>query len=1207
MTDAYIIQRYVWDIDYPYRDKAYALQTRFSRLFEAAAVPIMEAVFEECVPGHRLLRLETLELDLGVLPADYIERDFPERFKAALQVALRERLGLLPGRGDARGLLPGPGDGPGPLPGRGDGPGLLPGRGDGPGLLPGRGDGPTAHRPTRQGAPPESMSPTLHTAELLEYFLLEGSLPWWAARSAEEEPQRLLERLHDEAPGHLAPLLLRAGQLAYVRRRLAYQFPDTGLRAAVGLIAPGEGAFISAYHAAVVRAQQETRWVPRETTSFSQELWLFILTFLLKDMAGYFNRRAFVRQTLMDMARHYNVSYPGLLALLSEALRRTASRFQDQDSLQKIIRELDDQWEGNRADPTPDIFQEDVLDLEEKLASLRHYLLGHVLPEGFNLPLLLSTLSTRLPSTLRRTLSDLGRAEAVRERVAETFGDFGLQLVVRLEEPTHADVIFDYAAHIQAARRFQTDTGSFRSVVWTIILGYLWSQRGSVFNTRMFLERQILGLGQHYRMDYGELLSLLVGEQAPDLHGPASTWAALEPSSLFRLLLDIWKEYVRSGGAQAAQRVADAQPSRDAQAAQRAPDAQPSRDARQEPDAPPAPDAQRTHGSASSGGAPPAGSPGEPPPGLAEGLSEAGADADTALFLPPNPDEAAGLYQALLRLLRELVAPDIASPEGATMMAAWERALPILREIGQGVSARLTPGPGGQGLLPSWWEAGRAFDAARFLEEGLRWLSARTGLETAALTRGLALAAQQDTTVVESASARALKYLLLAATPGLEGAGSQGLPPGVTRLITSWLSSPKGRETAQVQTDPRLETALQTWMEKRQPGWDKRTLAFMKDLRRLFLSVLHTTPERDDFEALFLDCSILFLGDRYGAKDPQTFALTLLTYMEGRRKTSPALYLALLKAAGPPHRYSVDGTPFFPAFRALLRRRLPEGADATPIAATPIAASQIAANQTAANQTAPPGANEQALITPGIIVATGAAAQDAAMGGPTQETAAAAQDAAMGGPTQGTAAAQRASAEATDRQRIALEIAEARRKEETQKRARKPSAGLYIHNAGLVLLHPLLPTLFNRLQWLEKGQFVGPEAQQRAVHLLQFIVFGLEGAGSKEQDLVLNKIICGLSPEDPIPLELTLTEGEMSLGEELLRVVLQQWPRLGNTSILGLQATFLQRGGSLKETPEAWNLRVEQRGVDVLLSFLPWAWGMIKPSWMQKTLHVEWT
>lgn len=995
MNDAYIIQRYIWDINYPSKEKVYALQTRFSRLFDHAAVPIMEAVFHDHVSPGRLVRLDTLELDLGVLDAALIERDFPERFRAALVKALLERVGPVHlAEGPAGGATAGGG--------------------------------------------------VAGSAELLEYFLLEGILPWWATSRPEDAPQRLLERLCAEAPGHLAPLLLRTGQFAYVRRRLAYQFPDSALGAAVGLIAPGEGTFIAGYHATVVRAQQTTRWVAQETASFARELWLFILTFLLKDMAGHFNRRAFVRQTLMDMASHYSIPYPDLLALFSEALRQTTARFQDQDALQKIIRELTGQWEDDThplESDTVDTFHSEVLDLEKKLTWLSAYLLGKS-PEGDTydpaaLPGILTGLFARLPSTLRHTLSGLGRAEAVQERIADTFGDPGLRIVVRLEEPAHAEFILDYATRIQTAQRLRAEPGSLRKVVWTLILSYLWNEKGSIFNTRTFLERQIHALGYHYRISYGDMLSLLVGDQAVE-------WAGLEPSTLFHLLSDIWQEYVRSP---------------------------------------------------------------EGPSAVATGAVE-------------THPEAIALFQALMRLLQALGALDAGVPGAGLTIAAWDRALPLLK----GVALQDT------GASPPWTDAmasGGSFDAGRFMEAALRWLSGKTGLEPGALTSGLALAAIREAVrdAPESGNARALRYLLQGLAPGPAGAQVQALSPGVGRLITSWLSSPKRSDG--IQGDPRLEATLQSWMGKRHPRWDKRTLAFMQDLRRLFLSVLPGTAERDGFEALFLECAILFLGDRYGSKDPQAFAIALLSFMEGRRKTSPAFFMALLRASGSSHRFSLDGTPFFPAFRALVRSRLPaeRAPDATP----------------------------------------------------------------------------------TARQRIALEVAQTLQKEQGRRDKKKPVDGLYIHNAGMVLLHPLLPTLFNRLEWLDKGKFVGDAAQHRAVHLLQYLVFGNREASPPEQDLVLNKLLCGLIPGDPVPLEVVLTEAEKSLGEELLRAVLQHWTKLGNTSPDGLRLSFLQRNGSLAETPEAWTLRVEQRGIDVLLPFLPWGMGLIKTSWMLKTLHVEWT
>ncbi|TDX01274.1 contractile injection system tape measure protein [Dinghuibacter silviterrae] len=1158
MSQPYVIQRYIWDIAYSSREKAYVLQTRFSRLFEQEAVPLMETVFEACIPPHQVLRLDTLELDLGILDVDHIERDFPDRFRVALERAILERLGAVAGAPSVSDPRQGP-----------FGPDTLP-----PGANP--------------GDPPRS-------AELLEYFLLEGILPWWASHQPEDAPQHLLERLYATAPGQLLPVLLRTGQLAYVRRRLAYQFPDPALHAVVSLLAPGEGPFISGYHDTLVRTQQETRWVPEETNPFSREIWLFILTFLLKDMAGQFNRRAFARQTLMDIAGHYNVSYSELLALFSNALAQTASRFQDQDALQKILRELILEDEGDEPETeATDTFRWDVLDLEAQLDWLRHYLLDLDQPPVMTastrqlpaapaatrpdkpLPVVLSTLFTRLPSSLRRTLADLGQATAVRERVVDSFGDAGLKIVVRLEEPTHAEFILDYATRIQTARRPQTGPGAFRRVVWTIILGYLWTEKGSVFNTRMFLERQLSGLASHYRLSYHALLSLLVGEHGagapPDLEGETAGWGVLEPSSLFRLLLDIWKESVQQSPGVPSSVAPGTTPAATSAAAAAALAGNTPTAASTEEGVPPLRDvAGLAEGKAltgeSAGLAERGAQPGDTATSakgdtqLPAGMPPAEGDtpASSAFFAP----EAADLFRALLRLLQGLTPLEATLPGPGPTVADWERALPLLKGL-----AMEEKGP-----LPSWWDERPSSEGGHFLEEVLRWLSERTGLETRALVQGLAYGAMLGGAgeAPETTGARTLRFLLVAASPALSGPSAQsGTPqrwtPGIARLITTWMDSTQTRGVP----DPRLETALQTWMGKRHPGWDRRTLAFMQDIRRLFLSVIRGTAERSAFDTLFLECALLFLGDRYGAKDPQTFAVALLSFLEARRRGGIPLYAALLKASAPPFAFSLDGAPFLPSFRALLRRRLPAGVEVS----------------TEAQGGAETRDNEEKRRT--------AKADERAN------------------------AAARARADRLEAQRrIAQELAEQRRQEEQRRKEeektrpkKKPAlAGLYVRNAGLVLLHPLLPTLFQRLQWLEKGQFVHEEAQQRAVHLLQYLVYGQEMTKTEpvEQDLVLNKILCGLNLEDPVPLEVNLTEAETSLGEELLRVVLQQWTKLGKTSPDGLRVSFLQRDGSLAETQEAWTLRVEQRGIDVLLPFLPWGWGLIKTTWMHKNLHVEWT
>ncbi|MBS1532901.1 MAG: hypothetical protein JSU01_21555, partial [Bacteroidetes bacterium] len=164
---------------------------------------------------------------------------------------------------------------------------------------------------------------------------------------------------------------------------------------------------------------------------------------------------------------------------------------------------------------------------------------------------------------------------------------------------------------------------------------------------------------------------------------------------------------------------------------------------------------------------------------------------------------------------------------------------------------------------------------------------------------------------------------------------------------------------------------------------------------------------------------------------------------------------------------------------------------------------------------------------------------------------------------------------------------------------------IYIANAGLVLLAPFLPVYLVRLGLVQAGKFIDPEKQLRAVHLLQYLVTG--SIGYPEHELVLNKILCNLPVEEPLPLDIDITEHELEVSDEMLKAVLNSWEKLKNTSIEGFRASFLRRNGALVYKDEAWNLRVEQRGYDVLLQTLPWTIGMIKTPWMDNFLYVEWT
>ena len=166
------------------------------------------------------------------------------------------------------------------------------------------------------------------------------------------------------------------------------------------------------------------------------------------------------------------------------------------------------------------------------------------------------------------------------------------------------------------------------------------------------------------------------------------------------------------------------------------------------------------------------------------------------------------------------------------------------------------------------------------------------------------------------------------------------------------------------------------------------------------------------------------------------------------------------------------------------------------------------------------------------------------------------------------------------------------------------SKEIYIGNAGLVLLHPFLPALFEELQLIKDNQWINEESQQKAVLIIQFLVTGEEQF--PEFELPLNKIICGIDLKSTLAREIAITAEVKTACEGLLTQVITHWSALKNTGIESFRHTFLQRNGKLSNADNGWLLEVERQGVDVLLGSLPWGIGVIRLPWMNEIIFTEW-
>jgi hypothetical protein len=161
--------------------------------------------------------------------------------------------------------------------------------------------------------------------------------------------------------------------------------------------------------------------------------------------------------------------------------------------------------------------------------------------------------------------------------------------------------------------------------------------------------------------------------------------------------------------------------------------------------------------------------------------------------------------------------------------------------------------------------------------------------------------------------------------------------------------------------------------------------------------------------------------------------------------------------------------------------------------------------------------------------------------------------------------------------------------------------GVFIDCAGVVLLHPFLSRLFERLELIADDQLLQPE---RALALLHFLATGQSSA--PEHALVLPKLLCGMEPSDLAGAPVELSEADRTEAENLLQAAIAYWPAIGQTTPDGFRGNFLVRKGKLSKRGDNDLLQVEKQGWDILLGQLPWSIGVVRLPWMRRMLWVEW-
>jgi hypothetical protein len=158
----------------------------------------------------------------------------------------------------------------------------------------------------------------------VKYYLLFGRAPWWANSTSINFNNSILLVINNSA-SEFRKLLYEIGRDESVRKRLAFSLEENIIKKVIHVLEPSQSEYIFQYHSTVTKLNRAKQTVKAEEKVFNRSLWYVILTYIIYNRGGIFNRREFLKQNLYNVSTLYNVNYIELISLLYKGIKENQS------------------------------------------------------------------------------------------------------------------------------------------------------------------------------------------------------------------------------------------------------------------------------------------------------------------------------------------------------------------------------------------------------------------------------------------------------------------------------------------------------------------------------------------------------------------------------------------------------------------------------------------------------------------------------------------------------------------------------------------------------------------------------------------------------------------------------------------------------------------------------------------------------------------
>ena len=297
--NSHIVSSLKWDTTFDQKKEGYRLQERLSAWSKISLPREVTSIFDELCPQEQSWRIELLELDLG--SCDYSDLEFDLNRK--IRNLLREKIAEL--------------------------------------IL-------YQNNQKQNGIAVYNKEKSI--LENLSVFLLEGYLPWNYQNKEGSVNQIMAELLQNNLVEVIAIIKETGMSHEEVRKRIAWQFDEKNITKIIAALEPNNSSSIIEFSATMVNIQVKETIIQTSTASFKKNLWFFILNFLLLERGTLFNKLAFMKSSILQMANHYNIAYAELIILIENTIVKLSDKTSQNNDFIACLKILTQEYETQKSE-----------------------------------------------------------------------------------------------------------------------------------------------------------------------------------------------------------------------------------------------------------------------------------------------------------------------------------------------------------------------------------------------------------------------------------------------------------------------------------------------------------------------------------------------------------------------------------------------------------------------------------------------------------------------------------------------------------------------------------------------------------------------------------------------------------------------------------------------------------------------------------------